>query len=319
MDGNNPRDKSTRRTALKTVGMMGLATAGVPGMGAAATQDNIKTFRITDKDVAETEVKELRKVGGISVTETPNAYVVRANPAKLGATKAEKRKAAQAVQNVRRDVDSQVEKSVNAAAEKAFNDDSDVEAKEISPAYSATYYNMTQGDKGGSSSGISINVANSHYDLVSDEATSATVTGTIGVSGSVTRWAWVGVPFTSNDSASVNVTADGEAQGLLSAAGSTSAHAQVQLRVKNQTNGTEFRDNIVNKSGGGYSWETISEDFNTGLSMDLTEGNDYLAYVYLETGVTAAGAGEAGSDFGPEDGDGADTQRLWINGISVSE
>lgn len=178
---------------------------------------------------------------------------------------------------------------------------------------------MTTGDQGGWSSGITINAAGSNYDLGADKATAACVSGTIGLSGSVTRWAWVGVPFTASQSGAANVIAEGNVHGLLTAAGSTSTNVLVEIRVKDQTTGTVFKDEILSQGGGGYAADTVDESFNSGTNLNLTGGHNYIAYVYLETSITLAGIGQAGSDFGPQDLDGGNTQGCWVDNITVSQ
>ncbi|MDD2613711.1 MAG: hypothetical protein PHH67_00055 [Methanosarcina sp.] len=168
----------------------------------------------------------------------------------------------------------------------------------------ATFTNADCGDSGTSSWGAAPCLKGSDYIKSSRRAREAVLTGPGGYGGGG-AWAWVGKSFyvSGSGSQSANIRMTGYLYGLTSAAAGGSSSSDVDLVLKDSTTGTSYSTSIYSVSCGGLGWENVDQSFNKGLSVTLQGGHSYIAYLKVAGSASTYGIGEAGSDFGPGDGD----------------
>lgn len=125
--------------------------------------------------------------------------------------------------------------------------------------------------------------------------------------GGAGAWAWVGKQFyvSGSGSRSANIYMIGHMWGLTSAAGAGSAVSKITLVVLDKNTGTKYTTIVYHKSAGALGWFEVNQDFNHGISVTLMAGRTYVTYILVETQAAVYTVGEAGADFGPQDGDGA--------------
>jgi|GEM_PF-1220138 len=179
----------------------------------------------------------------------------------------------------------------------------------------ATFTSADSGDSGTSLWGVAPCSKGSDYSTSSKRAREAVLTGPGGYGGGG-AWAWVGKSFSvsGSDSRSANIRMSGHLYGLTSAAAGGSSSSDVVLVLRDSTTGTSYSTSIYSESCGGLGWETVDQYFNRGLSVTLQGGHSYIAYLKITGSASTYGIGEAGSDFGPWDGD----DEGYINYSSIS-
>ena len=167
-----------------------------------------------------------------------------------------------------------------------------------------TFYDASHGDSGTSSTGACPFFYGSDYYITANKAEAATVLGPGGYC-SKGAWAWIGKSFyvSGSGSQTANIIQRGHIWGLTSAAAGGSSHAEIKFVVKDLTTGAEYSTTIYSKSEGGVGWTEVNRDYTKGITVNLQAGHTYIAYLLVETSGAIYGIGEAGSDFGRQDGD----------------
>lgn len=168
----------------------------------------------------------------------------------------------------------------------------------------ATFTNADCGNSGTSYSGIAPNARGADYSTSSRRARESILVGPVGYSQGG-AWAWVGKSFSvsGSGSRSANIRMDGHIYGLTSAAAGGASSTNVCLVVKDTTTGSSYSTTIYSQSCGGVGWYEYDQDFNKGISVTLQAGHSYKVYLQVDGSASVYAAGEAGSDFGPFDGD----------------
>lgn len=163
------------------------------------------------------------------------------------------------------------------------------------------------GDYGKSSYGFTPAFYGSDYATSSKKARETALTGPIGL-GTVNAWAYVGQTFNVSGSGtqSANVYMEGKIKGMTQAFAGGSASTNINFVVKDLTTGTSYKTNIYSVSTSLIDGKVVNQSFNRGIPMNLQGGHNYMAYLEVSGSGSAYSIGEAGSDFGPWDGDGAD-------------
>lgn len=167
------------------------------------------------------------------------------------------------------------------------------------------YYEMDYGYADTTSAGvIGLIGGDASYSLgVSDQAMASAVT--YGGWGSWTGVAKVGKQFSvvGSSAKEVNFNYIGYVNGLLSAAGSASCSVDIRFRLENLDTGEGYDIEILSDSEATYGWDWKDFKVNETADIILRPGYSYLAFMRLQSSVNATVLGEAGSDFGPADGD----------------
>lgn len=174
------------------------------------------------------------------------------------------------------------------------------------------FYNADTGDAGKSGWGFVPRFWGSHHNDPTPEATAAIVVGPTGYGGG-TCWAWVGKDFvvqgSGTDYASIKMT--GHIYGAMSASGGV-AEAWIDLIVKDKTTGEEWSTSIYHKKVSGWASIPLDEDYSKGVTVNLKSGHEYLVSLKVKCTAKIWFVGEAGADFGPEDGNGGYTNYSQI-------
>lgn len=182
-----------------------------------------------------------------------------------------------------------------------------------------TLSNMTLGDAGGQFSGIVPRFSGSNYDTSADTATASIVAGPAGI-GTGVRWSWIGTKFTtgSGSSRSATIITRGRYNGQLSALGAGQSEVALKLVVKG--GGSTYQTKFFSNTLTGFLARNLTSNFSRGLSLVLQPNTTYTVLTQIETKVTIATLTEAGSDFGPQDGDkssNGESQRVAVDDIVV--
>lgn len=180
-----------------------------------------------------------------------------------------------------------------------------------------TFSNADRGDKGISNSGLAPLWIGCNYDYGSKKDTAATLIGPGGWGGG-TAWSWVGKEFyvSGSGSRTANIYITGHYYGLLSAAAGGASDVTIRLVVKDQSNGQQMYTTIYQDHEFGWGWSEVNNNINQGININLQAGHSYIVYLELVTSATVAGAGEGGSDFGPDDGD-YNGEGAWYSSITI--
>lgn len=104
-------------------------------------------------------------------------------------------------------------------------------------------------------------------------------------------------------SRAANIRMAGHVYGLTSAGAGGSSSTNVCLVVKDTTTGTSYSTTIYSQSCGGVGWYEYNQNFNKGISVTLQAGHSYQVYLQVDGSASVYAIGEAGSGFGPLDGD----------------
>jgi hypothetical protein len=169
----------------------------------------------------------------------------------------------------------------------------------------ATYTTADYGNSGTSSWGLAPSIKGADYVKSSKQARQAVLVGP-GGAGGAGAWAWIGKKFTVSGSGSraANIRMTGHLYGLTSAFETGgSASSEVYLNVKDQTTGTLYSTLVYSDSRSNLGYDVVDQNFNNGVGINLQAGHSYVAYLSVAGSASVTGAGEAGSDFGPQDGD----------------
>jgi hypothetical protein len=168
----------------------------------------------------------------------------------------------------------------------------------------ATFTNADCGNSGTSYSGITPNCKGADYSKSYRRARESILIGCPGYSQG-SAWAWVGKSFSvsGSGSRSANIRMAGHIYGLTSAAAGGASSTNIDLIVKDTTTGTSYSTTIYSKSCGGVGWYECNQNFNKGVSVTLQAGHSYKVYMRIDGSTSAYAVAEAGSDFGPFDGD----------------
>lgn len=169
----------------------------------------------------------------------------------------------------------------------------------------ATFTTADYGNSGTSTWGAVPSIKGADYVKSSKKAREAVVAGP-GGAGGAGAWAWIGKQFTVSGSGSraANIRMTGYLYGLTSAFETGgSATSEVYLRVKDTTTGTTYNSLVYSVSRSTLGYVIVDRSFNNGIGINLQAGHSYIAYLSVSGSAAVTGAGEAGSDFGPQDGD----------------
>lgn len=180
-----------------------------------------------------------------------------------------------------------------------------------------TFYDASDGDKGTFATGVCPSFYGSDYYLASEKSEAATLLGPGGYC-SKGAWAWVGKSFyvSGSGSQTANIIQAGHIWGLTTAAAGGSSNAEITFVVKDLTTGAEYSTIIYSKSEGGVGWTEVNKDYTKGITVNLQAGHTYVAYLLVETSGAIYGVGEAGSDFGRQDGD-YSGEGAWYYSIKI--
>jgi len=145
----------------------------------------------------------------------------------------------------------------------------------------------------------------------------ATVVGPGGYGGAG-AWSQIGKTWlvSGTGSRSANIRMSGYMYGLTSAFAGGTGNTVINLVVKDLSTGTTYSTNIYSQGASGAGWCVVNQNFNSGVNVNLQAGHAYAAYLELQTSAAVYGAGEGGSDFGPQDGD-DDGEGTYYNNIIV--
>lgn len=168
----------------------------------------------------------------------------------------------------------------------------------------ATFTTADCGNSGTSYSGIAPNSRGADYSKSYRRARESLLVGPAGYSQGG-AWAWVGKSFSVSGSGSraANIRMAGHVYGLTSAGAGGASNTNVCLVVKDTTTGTSYSTTIYSQSCGGVGWYEYDQNFNKGISVTLQAGHSYQVYMQVDGSASVYAIGEAGSDFGPFDGD----------------
>lgn len=169
----------------------------------------------------------------------------------------------------------------------------------------AIFTNADYGNSGTSSWGLAPNIKGADYIKSSRTARQAVLLGP-GGAGGAGAWAWIGKTFTVSGSGSraANIRMTGYLYGLTSAFQTGgSASSEVYLVVKDTTTGTTYNTLVYSASKSALGYDLVDKSFNNGIGINLQAGHSYIAYLSVAGSASVTGVGEAGSDFGPQDGD----------------
>ena len=165
------------------------------------------------------------------------------------------------------------------------------------------FYNADVGDAGKSSWGwVPMYWGSNHYEP-EPKATAAVVVGPAGWGGGE-AWAWVGKDFVVQGSGTdyAVIRMSGHIYGAVTAGGGVS-EAWIELLVKDKTTGDEWSTFIFHEYLSGYGSVPVDEDYSKSITVNLTGGHEYLVYLRVKCNAYITLWGEAGADFGPENGD----------------
>lgn len=153
-------------------------------------------------------------------------------------------------------------------------------------------------------SGAAPNYRGANYYKSSRQAKETILIGPGGV-GSGGAWAWIGqsIYVSGSGSRSANIRMAGHIKGETSAFAGGQSNTNINLVVKDCTTGTSYSIPIYSQSAGGLGDYVVNQNFNNGISVTLQAGHYYNIYATIDGSGAIYGAGEAGSDFGPWDGD----------------
>ena len=214
-------------------------------------------------------------------------------------------------ENIRMQIEKEMESQITASVENAINSSKNTKTlsgtlatNTVTLGTDKTFYSANTGSSGKSKWGVAPIIYGSGYTTSSNKATGATVVGPGGYGGGG-AWSWVGTSFyvSGTGSRTANIRMSGYIEGLTSAAAGGSSSSKVYLVLKDSTTGTEYSTEIYSESAGGLGWYEVGESFNRGLAVNIQGGHNYIAYLKVQTSASVYGAGESGSDFGPQDGD----------------
>lgn len=160
------------------------------------------------------------------------------------------------------------------------------------------------GNSGTSTSGAVPNFKDADYSTSYRRARASVLIGPGGY-GTGGAWAWVGksIYVSGSGSRSANIRMAGNIKGETSAFAGGQSNTDINLIVKDTTTGTSYTTSIYSQSAGGVGDYIVDESFNDGISVTLQAGHYYNIYVSVDGSTAVYYAGEAGSDFGPGDGD----------------
>jgi hypothetical protein len=243
-------------------------------VSAQATSQNVSDIGVKEKEVM------------FQVTETENFS-----------------KNVEAAEKIRKEIEQEMEKEIDTSV----NNSLQKEQKRGSVVYlgvDATFYDADEGDKGTSTWGACPRFYGSEYYLNAKKDEAAVLVGPGGYGGAG-AWAWVGKSFyvSGSGSQTANIRMNGHMYGLTTAVAGGSSDSNIDLVVKDLDTGTKYATNIYSQSAAGVGWFEVNEDFNNGVTINLQAGHDYITYLEVQTSAAVYGAGEASSDFGPQDGD----------------
>jgi len=228
--------------------------------------------------------------------------------------------------NVEKEINKQIEKSLKAKFSGKENSLQSTESSDFTILAGTgtvylgtdkTFYDASDGDKGTFSTGVCTSLYGSEYYLSSEKSEAATLLGPGGYC-SKGAWAWVGKSFyvSGSGSQTANIIQAGHIKGLTTAFGGGSSNVKINFVVKDLTTGAEYSTTIYSKSEGGVGWTEVNKNYNKGIAVNLQAGHNYVAYLLVETSGAIYGVGEAGSDFGRQDGDYAG-EGAWYYSIKI--
>lgn len=309
------RTTNTRRGVLRTLGVAAAAGASLPGLASARSNDNLS---VPEAMQAEKEIIE--QLPGIELRQTTDGLqpVITDSSKVSPPTEREKKQAKKRRANLHAEQQKQLHESYLAGGE-AIDGVTTQSHSTLELGNDEPFFYPDRGDYGGSFSGVLPALAGSHYDLSKDRASASIVASGTAV-GSATMWGWIGrkIDVTGSGSQTANVIANGSVNGFLSRVtpGAT-AWAKARLVVFDQTTGgTRYDEQIAYYSN--EFWSTVDEEFSSGMQMLFEAGHEYILAIELEAFVEVISIGfEAGSDFGPQDGDGDAYQGAYFDSFDV--
>jgi len=140
--------------------------------------------------------------------------------------------------------------------------------------------------------------------------------------GGCSAWAYVGQKFhiIGQGSQTANIRMVGSYNGTTEALGGGTGNTKITLVVKDLTTGTAYTEEIYDETVSALGVKQVKRTFNSGKSVMLQAGHEYVAYILLEGSGAAVTLGEGGSDFGPWDygpydppNEGARYSRIYID------
>lgn len=224
----------------------------------------------------------------------------------------------EAAEKIRKEIEQEMEKEIDASVESSLQGETiQLTGGSVYLGTDKTFYDADTGDKGTSTWGLAPWFYESEYYLSTKKDEAASLVGPGGYGGAG-AWCWVGKSFHvyGSGSQTANVMMPGHLWGLTTAFAGGSSNSNVDLVVKDVTTGTEYTTNVYSQSAGGVGWFEVDKDFNSGVTVNLQAGHDYVVYLEVQTSASVYGVGEAGSDFGPQDGD-YSGEGAWYFSVTV--
>lgn len=317
-------ESNTRRNFIKKAGLTSIAVPAFSGTVLAQPSENqTEKYYIPKNSGYEKEVEVIGQNSFATVEEDEQEYIIIVDKQKVPEiTKADRREAKKHRERVRQKlIDSQDQPSgstLSASSSQVYS---------VNLGEDTVISEMTKGNSGAETSGFVPRIGGSSYDLSDNKVKAAIVAGP-GGAGSSTQWGWVGTEFKtgSGSAQTANISFNGKYNGQLSAFFAGTGEVTIFYKLKNLDNGQEVaKDNIerefVTSTFDFVTTKNVQDTFNIGPSVQLQPNTHYNIKVRMEATASIEVAGEAGSDFGDQDGDsssGGEGQKMKVFDISFN-
>lgn len=220
-------------------------------------------------------------------------------------------------EKIRKNIEQEIRKNIDQSVDNIAKDSQITAWDPVYLGTDKTFTTADYGNKGSSTWGLAPWFYGSDYYLSLNKDEAASVVGPGGYGGAG-AWSWVGKTFSvyGSGSQTANIRTPGYIWGLTTAFAGGSSNSVINLVVKDITTGTAYTTNVYSQSAGGAGWFEVNQPFNNGVTVNLQAGHNYIAYLETQSSAATYGVGEAGSDFGRQDGD-YSGEGAWYYSITV--